>query len=101
MMDCLSAELHPDAQYLAAIVESSGDAIIGIDLQGIVNSWNSGAAKLYGYSRREMSGKPVSLLLPPDRPGEESAILKRIQDGERIDPFETVRLKKNGQPVGV
>jgi PAS domain S-box-containing protein len=86
---------------LAAIVESSEDAIIGKDLQGIVGSWNSGAERIYGYSRAEMQGQPMSVLLPADRQEEETRILRAIQTGERVRHFETVRLRKDGARINV
>jgi len=86
---------------LAAIVESSEDAIVGKDLDGIVESWNSGAEQLYGYTREEMRGHPMNVLLPPDRSGEEAQILRAIQAGERVRHFETVRLRKSGDRIAV
>lgn len=87
--------------FLAAIVESSGDAIIGKTLDGIVQSWNAGARRLYGYSAEEMIGKPTSLLLPPDRPGEEGEILARVKVGLGLDNYETVRLRRDGRRVHI
>ena len=84
------------AQQLAAIVESSEDAILSMDLEGVVTSWNRGAERLYGYSGQEILGKPVAILLPSDRQGEEPEILARIRRGERIDHYETVRQGKDG-----
>jgi PAS domain S-box-containing protein len=86
---------------LAAIVDSSDDAIVGKDLDGVVTSWNRGAERLYGYSAAEVEGKPISLLMPPDRPDELPAILGRLRAGERIAPFETVRRRKDGSLVEV
>jgi PAS domain S-box-containing protein len=87
--------------YLAAIVESSNDAIIGKTLQGIITSWNKCAEKLYGYTASEMIGKPLNILIPPDRQEEEEVILEKLRRGERIEHFETVRLSKDGIPVDV
>src|SRR5436309_1885387 len=87
--------------YLAAIVDSSDDAIIGKDLQGTVLSWNTGADHIYGYSAEEMMGRPLSLLVPPDRPQELPGILERIRSGERIEHFETLRLTKDGRIIDV
>lgn len=86
---------------LAAIVESSDDAIISTDLAGIVTSWNNGAAHLYGYAANEIVGLPISTLLPPDRQDEEEHILRLITRGERIEHFETVRLLKDGCAIDV
>jgi PAS domain S-box-containing protein len=81
---------------LAAIVESSDDAIIGKDLNGIITTWNRGAEQLFGYSEQEVIGQPVTMLMPPDRVHEEAVILERIRRGERIEHFETVRRRKDG-----
>ena len=81
---------------LAAIIESSDDAIISKDLNGIVMSWNRGAERIFGYEERDIIGKPVSLLIPLDRHSEESAILDRIRRGEPIEHYETVRRRKDG-----
>ncbi|HVX66498.1 MAG TPA: PAS domain S-box protein [Bryobacteraceae bacterium] len=88
-------------QRLAAIVQSSDDAIIGKNLDGIIQSWNLGAERIYGYSDQEAIGQPMTMLLPPDRPDEESAILSRLHRGERVDHFETVRLRKDGRLIDV
>ena len=90
-----------DTQRLAAIVESSEDAIIGKDLNGIVETWNSGAEQLYGYTLAEMFGKSMDLLLPVDRREEETAILRDILAGKRFDHFETTRLTKEGKLIVV
>ncbi len=89
---------HPDdvAQWLAAIVDSSDDAIIGKDLNGIIMSWNSGARRIFGYEAEEVIGKSVTILIPPDRHDEEPGILARIRAGERIEHYETVRRRKDG-----
>ena len=86
---------------LAAMVESSDDAIIGKNLKGVVQTWNKGAERVYGYSTVEMIGKPMSMLLPPDRPYEEAAILQRLSKGERVDHFETARMRKDGSRIEV
>jgi len=85
---------------LAAIVESSEDAIIGEDLEGIITSWNKGAERLYGYRAEEVVGKPVSLLHPPE-PSDERTLLELLKSGERIEPLQTVRLRKDGSRVDV
>ena len=86
---------------LVAIVESSQDAIIGKDLDGIITDWNKGAERLYGYSPDEVIGKPISLLMPPDRVDDFAEIMGKIKNGERVDHFETERQKKNGTRVAV
>jgi two-component system, chemotaxis family, CheB/CheR fusion protein len=89
------------AQMLAAIVESSHDAIIGKNLNGIITSWNSGAAHLFGYAAEEIIGKPVTMLIPPDRHSEEDHILGCIRRGERVVSYETVRQRKDGSLVEI
>jgi PAS domain S-box-containing protein len=84
------------AQRLASIVESSNDAIVSKDLNGIITSWNKGAEQLFGYVAAEVIGKAVNILIPADRQDEEPAILERIRRGERVDHYETVRLRKDG-----
>ena len=88
-------------ERLVAVVESSDDAIIGKNLDGIINSWNSGAEKVFGYSSVEAMGKPILMLLPPERAAEEADILTHIRRGESIDHFETVRVKKGGTRIDV
>jgi PAS domain S-box-containing protein len=85
-----------DAAYLAAIVESSDDAIIGKSPDGIIRTWNAGAERLYGYQAEEVIGRPMLELLPPDRTHEESEILERLRKGDRLVHFETVRRRKDG-----
>jgi PAS domain S-box-containing protein len=84
-----------------AIVESSDDAIVSKTLEGTITAWNSGAEKLYGYSSSEAVGKPMQMLLPPERANEEVSILARIARGAPIDHFETVRVRKNGQHIDI
>src|SRR5215216_1740423 len=86
---------------LAAIVESSDDAIISKTLDGIVTSWNRGAQKIYGYSVEEIVGKPISVLAPPDRYNEILDVLEKVRRGEHIDHYETVRRKKDGYRINV
>ncbi len=86
---------------LAAIVESSEDAIISKGLDGIVRTWNIGAEKLFGYKPEEMIGKPITLLLPPERLGEEDFILGKIRRGLRVERIETVRVAKDGARIPV
>jgi PAS domain S-box-containing protein len=90
-----------DVFHLAAIVESSDDAIIGKTLGGIIRTWNPGAERIYGYPSGEAIGQPISILVPPDRPDEVPQILERIKRGERVDHFETVRKRKDGSPIDV
>jgi PAS domain S-box-containing protein len=88
-------------EQLAAIVEFSDDAIVSKKLDGTISAWNRGAEKVFGYSAAEIVGKPVLVLLPPERIEEESGILARIRSGERIDHFETVRVRKDGTRIDV
>jgi two-component system CheB/CheR fusion protein len=81
---------------LAAIVECSDDAIVGKNLDGIIQTWNRGAEKLFGYREEEAVGQPITMLMPPDRVHEEPAILERIRRGEHIDHYESVRRRKDG-----
>ncbi len=86
---------------LAAIVDSSDDAIISKTLDGIITSWNEGAHRIFGYTPGEIIGKPMSLLVPRGREGEEPSILKRLARGERVEHFETVRVRKDGTHIHV
>jgi PAS domain S-box-containing protein len=88
-------------ERLALIVESSDDAIVSKDLNGVITSWNRGAARLFGYAPDEVIGKPVTILIPEDRPDEEPQILRRIRQGERIDHYETVRRRKDGSLIDI
>ncbi|MEY4705580.1 MAG: hypothetical protein RL042_1785 [Nitrospirota bacterium] len=99
--DQLRIETDATQRRLAAIVESSNDAIIGKTLDGLVTSWNAGAERLFGYSADEMMGQPITVLFPPDRLDEEPRIIERLKRGEHIKHFETVRLRKDGRPVEV
>lgn len=87
--------------YLAAIVESSEDAIIGIDLDGTVRSWNPGAKELYGYPAEEVMGRSISTLFPPETAAELPSMLERIRRGERIERHETLGARKGGRRVDV
>jgi PAS domain S-box-containing protein len=87
--------------YAAAIVESSDDAMISKTLQGIITSWNKGAERLFGYQAAEIIGLPINTLVPLDQQGEEEEILARLRRGERIEHFETVRVRKDGARVDV
>lgn len=88
-------------QRLAAIIESSDDAILSIDLDARITSWNEGAERLYGFSVEDIVGRSVTVLLPKDRSEEEHAILSRIRRGERVDPYETLRVHKSGANIDV
>lgn len=89
------------SRRLAAIVESSEDAIMSTDLNGVVTSWNQGAERLYGYRADEIVGRRVTVLIPLERPEEEPGIFDRIRRGERIQHYETVRRRKDGTLVEV
>jgi PAS domain S-box-containing protein len=86
---------------LASIVESSDDAILGTNLDGIIDSWNDSATRLYGYAADEIIGKPVTVLIPEDRHDEEPGIFERIRQGERVNHYETVRRRKDGSLVDI
>jgi two-component system sensor kinase FixL len=92
---------HEARQYLASIVESSEDAIVGKTLDGVVTAWNNAAEAMFGYRAEEMIGRPISLLLPPDRIDEEAMILERLRRGERLRRFETIRVRKDGGAIAV
>jgi PAS domain S-box-containing protein len=87
--------------HLAAIVDSSDDAIISKTLDGVINAWNHAAERLYGYTAQEAIGRHISLIIPPERQKEEPLIVERIRQGERIEHYDTVRRKKNGMPLDV
>ena len=89
------------AEHLAAIVESSSDAIFSKDLHGKILTWNKGAEHIYGYSSEEMVGQNIRALAPPDRHGEIASILDRLRRGGRIERLETVRQRKDGQQLNV
>jgi len=92
----------PDAALrLAAIVESSDDAIVSVDLSGMITSWNAGAERLFGYTADEAIGQPTTMVIPPDRLGEEEVVLGKIRRGERVERFDTVRWRKDGTLVDV
>ena len=86
---------------LAAVVESSDDAIITKTLEGIITTWNAGAEKIFGYTPQEVIGKPVTILMPPDRVDEEPGILARLRNGQRIDHYETIRMHKDGTRLDI
>jgi PAS domain S-box-containing protein len=86
---------------LAAIVESSDDAIVSKNLDGYITSWNKGAERIFGYTPEEAIGKHVTMIIPKDRHDEEPVILARLRNGERVDHFETIRLTKHGRLINV
>lgn len=86
---------------LASIVESSDDAIISKDLGSIIQSWNAGATRLFGYSADEVLGKHIKLLIPADRQDEEDLIISKVRSGERVEHFDTVRRRKDGRHVAI
>lgn len=87
--------------FLAALVDSSDDAIVGKTLDGVIRSWNPAAERLFGYSAAEAVGQSITLIIPPERYDEEREILSRLRRGERIEHFETVRVTKDGHPVAI
>lgn len=97
----LQKEIGALNSRLAAIVESSDDAIIGKDLDGIITSWNRGAEQIYGYTAEEAIGRPVSILAPPSHAAEIESILERIRRGEKLDHFETVRVTRTGERITI
>jgi PAS domain S-box-containing protein len=88
-------------EYLAQIVDSSDDAIIGKTLDGVIISWNRGAEQLYGYHADEVVGRPISILIPQDRPDELPQIMERLHRGERVDHYRTLRVRKDGTRLAV
>ena len=86
---------------LAAIVATSDDAIVSKNLDGVVLSWNAAAERIFGYTADEIIGQPILILLPPERLDEEATILAKIRRGERVDHFETVRVRKDGRRIDV
>jgi PAS domain S-box-containing protein len=89
------------SQRLAAIIESSEDAIVTKDVNGIITSWNRGAEELFGYTPDEVIGNPITMLIPRERHDEEQEIIGRIRRGERVDHYETVRQRKDGSLVDI
>jgi len=91
-----------EKQYiLSAIVESSDDAIISKDINGVITSWNSGAKKTFGYTEQEVLGKHITILIPKDRLQEEENILKNIRQGKKVDHYQTIRLHKSGREIPI
>ncbi len=88
--------MDQSSRRLAAIVDSSDDAIISKNLDGIIQSWNAAAERIFGYTAEEMVGESIIRLIPPDLQSEETDIMARIKSGQRIDHFETIRRAKDG-----
>jgi PAS domain S-box-containing protein len=100
--DISQRKLTDDARdRLAAIVDSSDDAIVSKTLQGFITSWNRGAEKMFGYAPAEAIGQHITLIIPSDRHGEEVDVLAHIGRGEKVDHFETVRQAKDGRRVNI
>jgi PAS domain S-box-containing protein len=93
--------MYPEFAYLAAVVESSTDAIITKDLFGIIRTWNSAAERIFGYTAEEAVGKRVLLIIPPERHQEEKMILSRLRAGERVEHFQTIRRRKDGTLIHI
>jgi len=87
--------------WLSSVVDNSGDAILSKTLDGIITSWNAGAERLFGFTAAEAIGQPITLIIPEDRLHEEADIIGKLRAGERIDRFETVRRRSDGEPVHI
>jgi PAS domain S-box-containing protein len=94
-------EREQQLRWLASIVQSSDDAIVSKNLDGVITSWNKGAERVFGYTAEEAVGQPITIVIPQDRQDEERTILTRIRRGERIEHFETVRQRKHGSVIAV
>ncbi len=94
-------ESEQQLRWLASIVQSSDDAIVGKNLDGIITSWNKGAERVFGYTAEEAIGQPIAIVIPQDRQDEERTILTRIRRGEHIEHFETIRQRKHGSLIWV
>jgi PAS domain S-box-containing protein len=94
-------QAEAEAAHLAAIVESSDDAIIGETLEGRITAWNAGAERIFGYTASEMIGQPILRIIPPELHGEEEQTLSRLKRGERIDHFETTRVTKDARRIDI
>ena len=89
------------SRLLASVVQSSDDAIFSKDLNGVITSWNSGAERIFGFPAKDMIGQPISMIFPPDRSDELAGIMQRIRHGERIEHYQTIRRRKNGEHLNV
>jgi PAS domain S-box-containing protein len=94
-------ESEQQLRWLASIVQSSDDAIVSKNLDGIITSWNKGAERVFGYTAEEAIGQPITIVIPEDRLNEEHEIIRRIRQGERVDHFETVRRRKHGSLIAI
>jgi len=94
-------KIEEQMMFLASIVQSSDDAIVSKNLDGIITSWNRGAERIFGYTADEAVGQPITIVIPQDRQDEERQILMRIRRGERIEHFETIRQRKHGSLIWV
>jgi PAS domain S-box-containing protein len=94
-------EAEQQLLFLASLVQSSDDAIVSKNLDGIITSWNKGAERIFGYTAEEVVGQPITIVIPQDRQDEERTILTRIRRGERIEHFETIRQHKRGSLIWV
>src|SRR5215831_1700369 len=103
MIEDITDKKRADEAWLryAAIVESSEDAIASVTLDGVIDSWNVGAQRIFGYTESEAVGKSVTILVPPELPDEENEILEAVKAGGRIEQFETVRVTKEGKRINV
>ena len=100
-LDRLKDEWLADARRLAAIVESTEDAVIGMTLDGTITAWNLAAERMYGYTAVEAIGRSIRIVLPPERQQEESLVLDRVRRGERLEHFETIRCRRDASCVPV
>src|SRR4051812_6859441 len=101
-LELLAAGPDLDAEsFLAAIVSSSDDAIIGVTLDGCIRAWNRGAERMFGYANAEVQGRHVRMLLPPELVGEEERILARIRAGVSVSHYETVRVRRDGTRLDI
>lgn len=100
LLDITSRKQHEDKQaMLAAIIESSDDAIVSKTLDGIITSWNNSAERMFGYTEREVVGKHISIIIPEDRLAEETQIISKVSNSERVEHFETMRRTKSGVEI--
>src|SRR5688500_13500989 len=101
MADGAAPHAREAAAFLAAIVDSTDDAVISKNLSGIIQTWNKSAERMFGYSAEEVINQSILVIIPPDLHAEEASILARLKNGERIDHFETVRRRKDGRLIDV